>query len=74
MMDWLAKMLHLPKEFLACSGSGGGGVIQVNFIDNFMKRNKKVCIYSCEGREHSQDLAVDGTVKKKESKFVPVLP
>jgi len=40
-MDWLAKMLDLPKEFLACSGGGGGGVIQVNFIYNFMKRNLK---------------------------------
>jgi hypothetical protein len=44
MMDWLAKMLDLPEEFLACSGGGGGGVIQVNFIDNFMQRNKKLCI------------------------------
>jgi hypothetical protein len=42
MMDWLAKMLDLPKQFLACSGGGGGGVIQVNVIDNFMKRTKKV--------------------------------
>lgn len=28
MMDWLGKMLDLPKEFLACSGGKGGGVIQ----------------------------------------------
>uniref|UniRef100_A0A8D8M6G3 Aromatic-L-amino-acid decarboxylase n=2 Tax=Cacopsylla melanoneura TaxID=428564 RepID=A0A8D8M6G3_9HEMI len=28
MMDWLGKMLDLPKEFLACSGGRGGGVIQ----------------------------------------------
>ncbi|KAJ8973717.1 hypothetical protein NQ317_009311, partial [Molorchus minor] len=28
MMDWLGKMLNLPKEFLACSGGKGGGVIQ----------------------------------------------
>lgn len=27
MMDWLAKMLGLPKQFL--SGGKGGGVIQV---------------------------------------------
>ena len=27
MMDWLAQMLQLPKEFL--SGGKGGGVIQV---------------------------------------------
>jgi hypothetical protein len=30
MMDWLGKMLDLPKEFLASSGGKGGGVIQVN--------------------------------------------
>lgn len=28
MMDWLGKMIGLPKEFLACSGGKGGGVIQ----------------------------------------------
>lgn len=28
MMDWLGKMLELPKEFLASSGGKGGGVIQ----------------------------------------------
>jgi len=28
MLDWLGKMLNLPKEFLACSGGKGGGVIQ----------------------------------------------
>ncbi|XP_001603679.1 aromatic-L-amino-acid decarboxylase [Nasonia vitripennis] len=28
MLDWLGKMLELPKEFLACSGGKGGGVIQ----------------------------------------------
>ncbi|KAJ8969867.1 hypothetical protein NQ314_001551 [Rhamnusium bicolor] len=28
MLDWLGKMLDLPKEFLACSGGKGGGVIQ----------------------------------------------
>ncbi|KAK9870418.1 hypothetical protein WA026_007989 [Henosepilachna vigintioctopunctata] len=27
-MDWLGKMLDLPKEFLACSGGKGGGIIQ----------------------------------------------
>ncbi|XP_018368357.1 PREDICTED: aromatic-L-amino-acid decarboxylase-like [Trachymyrmex cornetzi] len=27
-LDWLGKMLNLPKEFLACSGGKGGGVIQ----------------------------------------------
>jgi len=31
-LDWLGKMLDLPKEFLACSGGKGGGVIQVNNI------------------------------------------
>jgi hypothetical protein len=30
MLDWLGKMLELPKEFLASSGGRGGGVIQVN--------------------------------------------
>jgi aromatic-L-amino-acid decarboxylase len=29
MLDWLGKMLELPKEFLAASGGKGGGVIQV---------------------------------------------
>ncbi|KAM7249262.1 hypothetical protein ACFE04_019449 [Oxalis oulophora] len=28
MLDWLGKMLDLPKEFLSCSGGRGGGVIQ----------------------------------------------
>jgi Pyridoxal-dependent decarboxylase conserved domain len=28
-LDWLGKMIDLPKEFLACSGGHGGGVIQV---------------------------------------------
>ncbi|XP_073823149.1 aromatic-L-amino-acid decarboxylase isoform X1 [Musca autumnalis] len=28
MLDWLGKMIGLPKEFLACSGGKGGGVIQ----------------------------------------------
>ncbi|XP_014605654.1 PREDICTED: aromatic-L-amino-acid decarboxylase [Polistes canadensis] len=28
MLDWLGQMLDLPKEFLACSGGKGGGVIQ----------------------------------------------
>ncbi|XP_011314303.1 aromatic-L-amino-acid decarboxylase [Fopius arisanus] len=28
MLDWLGKMLDLPKEFMACSGGKGGGVIQ----------------------------------------------
>lgn len=29
MMDWLGKMLNLPKEFLYSSGGKGGGVIQM---------------------------------------------
>lgn len=32
MLDWLGKMLELPKEFLASSGGKGGGVIQVNIL------------------------------------------
>ncbi|XP_048468580.1 aromatic-L-amino-acid decarboxylase [Rhincodon typus] len=28
MLDWLGKMLNLPEEFLAVTGTGGGGVIQ----------------------------------------------
>lgn len=28
MLDWLGKMLDLPREFLASSGGKGGGVIQ----------------------------------------------
>lgn len=28
MLDWLGKMLDLPKEFLAITGGKGGGVIQ----------------------------------------------
>lgn len=35
MLDWLGKMLDLPKEFLACNGGKGGGVIQVNLCKNF---------------------------------------
>ena len=35
MLDWLGKMLDLPKEFLACSGGKGGGVIQVNLSKSF---------------------------------------
>jgi hypothetical protein len=30
MLDWLGKMLELPKEVRASSGGRGGGVIQVN--------------------------------------------
>jgi hypothetical protein len=30
MLDWLGKMLELPKKFLASTGGKGGGVIQVN--------------------------------------------
>ena len=30
-MDWLGKMLSLPKEFLFESKGHGGGVIQVHF-------------------------------------------
>lgn len=29
MLDWLGKMLDLPKEFLTSGGGKGGGVIQV---------------------------------------------
>ena len=32
MLDWLGKMIDLPKEFLACSGGKGGGVIQVRIV------------------------------------------
>ncbi|XP_011494969.1 PREDICTED: aromatic-L-amino-acid decarboxylase [Ceratosolen solmsi marchali] len=28
MLDWLGKMIELPKEFLACGDGNGGGVIQ----------------------------------------------
>lgn len=35
MLDWLGKMLDLPKEFLACSGGKGGGVIQVIILEQF---------------------------------------
>ncbi|XP_073988429.1 aromatic-L-amino-acid decarboxylase isoform X2 [Rhodnius prolixus] len=28
MLDWMGKLIGLPKEFLACSGGKGGGVIQ----------------------------------------------
>lgn len=34
MLDWLGKMLDLPAPFLASSGGKGGGVIQVNNIQN----------------------------------------
>ncbi|GFN86167.1 dopa decarboxylase, partial [Plakobranchus ocellatus] len=29
MMDWLGKMLQLPKEFLFSESDKGGGIIQV---------------------------------------------
>lgn len=32
MMDWLAKMLNLPTQFLFSEEGNGGGVIQVRFI------------------------------------------
>lgn len=32
MMDWLAKMLGLPEEFLHSSEGPGGGVIQVGTL------------------------------------------
>ena len=50
MMDWLGKLLDLPKEFLACSGDCGGGVIQVHFIDNFRKNRQDINIWSCKGK------------------------
>ena len=31
-MNWLGKLLNLPKEFLNCSEGPGGGVIQVTKI------------------------------------------
>lgn len=39
MMDWLGKLIQLPREFLNCSDGPGGGVIQVQcfvveLIDN----------------------------------------
>lgn len=38
MLDWVGKMLNLPKEFLACSGGKGGGVIQVIMITRIVER------------------------------------
>lgn len=32
MMDWLAKIIGLPEEFLNSSPGSGGGVIQVAHI------------------------------------------
>jgi hypothetical protein len=46
-MDWLAKLLGLPKEFLACSGGPGGGVIQVS-ICSVMARESKYSAISAE--------------------------
>ena len=40
MMDWLAKLLKLPEEFM--SGGKEGGVIQVK------NRPYKVCFKSCK--------------------------
>ena len=34
-MDWLGKMLNLPKEFLFESKGHGGGVIQVKKISQY---------------------------------------
>ncbi|GAA50785.1 aromatic-L-amino-acid decarboxylase [Clonorchis sinensis] len=51
MMDWLAKMLHLPEEFL--SGGNGGGVIQgscseATLVALFGARNRTIEKYQKE--------------------------
>lgn len=33
MMDWLAKMLQLPEQFM--SGGRGGGVIHVSHLEGY---------------------------------------
>ena len=47
MMDWLAKMLQLPQQFL--SGGQGGGVIQVrhNLKNKHVYITKYFCMYVC---------------------------
>ena len=35
-MDWLAKMLQLPKEFLFSENGKGGGVIQVGLCSSLL--------------------------------------
>jgi hypothetical protein len=39
-MDWLARLLGLPNEFLACSGGSGGGVIQVSIYNVTARHNE----------------------------------
>ncbi|TGZ66563.1 hypothetical protein CRM22_005273 [Opisthorchis felineus] len=51
MMDWLAKMLHLPEEFM--SGGDGGGVIQgscseATLVALFGARNRSIEKYQKE--------------------------
>lgn len=33
-MNWLGKLMDLPKEFLNCSEGPGGGIIQVSLEAN----------------------------------------
>ena len=41
-MDWLAKLLALPDQFLSslAGGTGGGGVIQVYKYKLYTKKNE----------------------------------
>lgn len=36
-MDWLGKLMNLPKAFLSSSEGPGGGIIQVSFVFNKIK-------------------------------------
>ncbi|OON23966.1 pyridoxal-dependent decarboxylase domain protein, partial [Opisthorchis viverrini] len=65
MMDWLAKMLHLPEEFM--SGGNGGGVIQgscseATLVALFGARNRSIAKYQ---KEHPK-----ATVYEAASKLV----
>lgn len=43
MLDWLGKMLDLPKEFLTSGGGKGGGVIQVISSMSIDALNERIC-------------------------------
>ncbi|GAU96952.1 hypothetical protein RvY_08316 [Ramazzottius varieornatus] len=59
MMDWLAKLLKLPAEFLACEGGKGGGVIQgtaseATVVGCLAAKSRKIKAIKEEDKEHPE--------------------
>ncbi|KER33940.1 hypothetical protein T265_00374 [Opisthorchis viverrini] len=54
MMDWLARLLHLPEYFL--SGGDGGGVIQVRIVSHFKHTFSKCTFVAREQHDPSYNL------------------